>query len=218
MLGGRHTTARTARRHIVVAAAVVAGLAAIGAWFWRNDLRYGLPTPRPPGLEQPPMGSAIALPMGLAKLVRPGRAALLHFYNDECPCSRFNVDAVRALVREHHDAVDFVAIVQGADPETATEAFTDQGFAMPVVSDRDGAIAKRFGVYSTPQAVILDASGCLYYRGNYNLARFCLDTETAFAAKALTALRAGLPAPTLPLAATTAYGCEVPVAPAPEGR
>jgi len=42
-----------------------------------------------------------------------------------------------------------------------------------VLVDADGSLAKMVGVYSSPQAVIVDTRGALYYRGNDNLARYC---------------------------------------------
>jgi hypothetical protein len=53
------------------------------------------------------------------------------------------------------------------------------------VLDADGSLAKRVGIYSSPQAVVVTAAGALYYRGNYNLARYCTDVRTEFARIAL---------------------------------
>jgi hypothetical protein len=49
------------------------------------------------------------------------------------------------------------------------------------VEERDGATAQSFGVYSTPQAVILDLAHTLRFRGNYNNSRYCDDQETEYA-------------------------------------
>ena len=73
-----------------------------------------------------------------------------------------------------------------------------------------GPLAHAVGIYSTPQAAVLDADGGLFYQGNYNLTRYCRDRETEFARLALERLRLGAPAPQFVSAATVAYGCPLP--------
>src|SRR5262249_46492721 len=41
------------------------------------------------------------------------------------------------------------------------------------------------GVYSTPQAVLLDAKSHIVFRGNYNVSRYCTDPRTEFVRIAL---------------------------------
>ena len=85
-------------------------------------------------------------------------------------------------------------------------AFGALGLDVPYVVDRDRRLAEALGVYSTPQAAVLDAGSRLYYVGNYNRSRYCRDRETEFARLALEAVLAG----TSPLVVTDggpAYGC-----------
>ena len=76
-------------RRVVVIANVVFALFVMGAVFWEQDLRYSLPTERPPGLVQRPIGDTVELPPTLAACVDTGRPLLLNFYNPDCPCSRY---------------------------------------------------------------------------------------------------------------------------------
>ena len=78
------------------------------------------------------------------------------------------------------------------------------------MTDTDGRIATACGVYSTPQAAILDGTGRLFFRGNYNVSRYCLAPGSEFARIALESLLAGKPAPVFPEIAMVAYGCELP--------
>jgi hypothetical protein len=75
------------------------------------------------------------------------------------------------------------------------------------VVDRRGAIAAEAGVYSTPQAVLVDERGRLAYRGNYNVSRYCVDPRTEFARLAIESL---LAKQSVTVPETEAYGCELP--------
>jgi hypothetical protein len=184
--------------------------AAIVATFWFQDMRYSLPTPRPATLKQALPGTRARLPAALASLVREDRPLFLHFYRPECPCSRFNLDHVRSLERRRKDEATFVLVLEGPDRAALERAALRLDWPVPRVLDTAGEIAAALGVYSTPQAVIVDASGALAYRGNYNTTRYCTDARTEFARLALEDVIANRPVREFPAAATTAYGCSLP--------
>lgn len=180
-----------------------AGLAA----FWYQDWQYSLPTPRPEGLEQPDLGTRIDVADLLGRQ-HAGRPVAIHVVDPDCPCSRFNRDHLRSLVRRFGDRVAFVALVQGSEtPEALVESFADWGVPVEAQPDPGGRRAARLGAYSTPQAVVLTAEGRLYFRGNYNRTRYCVDRRTEFARIALESLLRGAPLPDLPDDARVAYGC-----------
>jgi hypothetical protein len=81
---------------------------------------------------------------------------------------------------------------------------------VPVLLDADGSLAKQLGVYSSPQAVLVQSTGALYYRGNYNLARYCTDARSEFARLAIEHLLAGDASYDAPVQARVAYGCPLP--------
>ena len=197
---------RFLRTALAVAASFVCLGSAVAA-FWYQDWQYSLPTPRPDGLEQ----AAFGTPVDLRSVLGPGyegRAIAVHVVDPDCPCSRFNRDHLRALVRRFGKDVRFVALVQGSDDAAAlTRSFARWDIAMDVVADPGGRRAKQLGAYSTPQAVVISAAGRLYFRGNYNSARYCVDKQTEFARIALESLLAGAPLPSMPASATVAYGC-----------
>jgi hypothetical protein len=193
------------RLAIVIA---VAGLAllAMGIVFWRQDLRYSQPTERPQDLVQAPVGRVVELPAALSGVpdLLPNKPLLLHFYNPDCPCSRFNRDHVQWLMNRFGKQVQFVSVVESGDDPTASS-----GLAMPHVQDTDQQIAKALGVYSTPQAVLLDGQRRLLFRGNFNSSRYCSARQTQYARIAIEAMLqdAGL---MLEPEAVTAYGCPLP--------
>lgn len=174
-----------------VVSLLASGATLIGWTFWQQDVRYALPTPRPVGLVQPSLGIRLDLP-----LPSDGLPTLLTFYNPDCPCSRFNVDHVLELQRRFGRRVRFVAICQSGDAP-----------GMRTVHDPKCRIARTCGVYATPQAVLLDRDGNLYYRGNFNRSRYCREPQSEYARIAIDALLRGAPRPEFPAAATTAYGC-----------
>lgn len=181
-------------------------LAAIAWIFWDQDVRYSLPTPTPQGLEQPQLGTPIDLSARLAlPATLQGRPLLLHFYNPDCPCSRFNADHVADLLQRYRDRVVFCEVLE-ADRAHADE---DSGLGLLQFVDADGGLAKALGVYSTPQAVLLDEQRRIRFRGNYNTSRYCSDRKTEFVRLAIEALLAGQTYEPPP-AATVSYGCELP--------
>lgn len=93
---------------------------------------------------------------------------------------------------------------------SVAEAKSKFGDDMNYISDTEDRIARSCGVYSTPQAAIITASGKLYYRGNYNRSRYCTSRATNFAELSLIALLNKQPSPVFDVVATQSYGCELP--------
>ncbi len=183
-------------------------LTGIGLLFWYQDLQYARPTPRPAGLVQPPVGAQLVL--GAQGAVPGGKPLLLHFFNPSCPCSRFNRRHLRDLYNQYGQAVDMVVVLQAKDTLEAIQQYRDWELPLAYVTDPLGELAERCGVYATPQAVLLSPDARLYYRGNYNTGRYCVNRDTQFARRAVEALLAGRAAPLFPGVAGTAYGCLLP--------
>jgi hypothetical protein len=178
-------------------------IAAVGitATFWRQELRYQLPTPVPANYQSVALGQAIILPDNFLK----GTAYFLHFYNPDCPCSRFNSKNVKSLIRHYGDSVKMVIVVP--NPESAKQAKLEfENCDMYV--DENNLVAQAAAVYATPQAVIVDQRHTLYYKGNYNKSRYCTAQASNFAELSLVALLQRQPPPQFGLLATQAYGCE----------
>lgn len=175
--------------------------------FWNEQAVYLLPTPKPGNYQEVALGTKPNYAPGFLPYRDGDRPAFLHFYNPDCPCSRFNLSQFKAMVKEYKDSVDFYVILHQSDKaqsEVASE------FEVPVIRDDAGKIADAYGVYATPQALILNGSGEIYYRGNYNKARYCTSRETRFAELALDALIDGKPLPQFVELASISYGCSLP--------
>jgi hypothetical protein len=176
--------------------------------FWQQDWQYSRPTPRPDDLLQPAVGQRVALAPALGVDSRP---LLLHFFNPACPCSRFNLRHFQELQRRYGARVRFVALLQAeSSTQSVVEiqaAFRSAGLAMDSVVDTGGELARQLGVYSTPQAVLLNTQQQIFFRGNYNSSRYCTSRDTEYARIAIEALLAGRSSVPLPASASVAFGC-----------
>ncbi len=184
-------------------------LSGIGYLFWHEDWKYSLPTPVPENYKPPVTGAVIHISDKVS--AENNKPLFLHFFNPECPCSRFNVPHFRSLVRKYSDRISFAVVVMSPDKEYTLEDVRDKFEldSIPVFFDK--AIADSCGVYSTPQAVLLDPFQKLYYRGNYNKSRYCSDKETNFAQMAIDSLLVNRFNLITDQAALKSYGCTLPV-------
>jgi hypothetical protein len=183
-----------------------AGIALI---FWGNEWRYRLPTPVPVNYRPVEKGSLVALP-GTAEKLLAGKPLFLHFFNPDCPCSRFNMPQFRALVNQYGQQADFAIVLMSPKRYSAAELQRKFDLPRPIPVLTDSAVAAACGVYSTPQAVIIDTTHHLFYRGNYNRNRYCNDEKTGFARLALDGLLHRNYSLTFNPLATKAYGCQLP--------
>lgn len=176
-------------------------LCCIAILFWRQELKYQLPTPIPKDYREVAVGQQVMLPPRFVKT----KAHFIHFYNPDCPCSRFNAQHLNSLIGEYKDSISIVVVVPAATE--IAKARSTFGDVVGIVADDNGTIAEACGVYSTPQAAIIDKDGNLYYRGNYNTARYCTSRATNFAELSLIALINNNPPPAFGMLATQSYGC-----------
>jgi hypothetical protein len=183
-------------------------LAIIGI-FWYQEMQYLMPTPVPVGYK-------VVRPEELIKydtVLLPQqheRPKLLHFFNPDCPCSRFNLKHFHALNKDYSDKFDFYVVVESEDKiEPAKKLINSE---VTIVVDRDKKLAQACGVYSTPQAAILQTSNELYFRGNYNRSRYCTNKDSNFVQMALDSLVAKKGPPIFSELATVSYGCSIPTA------
>jgi hypothetical protein len=115
----------------------------------------------------------------------------------------------KSLEKKFREKVDFRIIVMTVD-STITLSNIQEKYNLNTPIYFDNLIAERCGVYSTPQAVIIDQGGKLYYRGNYNKSRYCTEKESDFAEMALDSLFNSIHHPSFSPVALTAYGCQLP--------
>jgi peroxiredoxin len=194
-------------RKIITAITLLSAALFICTLFWYSEWRYSLPTPVPAQYHDVNTGEHIDIS---AKLnTGKNKPVFLHFFNPNCPCSRFNMPHFKELADRYADKIDFAVIVMTADKDYSETTVREKyGLTIPVLFDT--SIATTCGVYSTPQAVLIDADKTLYYRGNYNTSRYCSDKKTEYARIAIDSLLARKHEPLFSKYASTAYGCSLP--------
>ncbi|QJD81612.1 DUF6436 domain-containing protein [Spirosoma rhododendri] len=188
---------------------LLALLAAVGSLFWYQDWLYQLPTPLPSVYKPVPVGTRIQAPQ-LVNLPAD-KPVFLHFFNPDCPCSRFNQPHIKALVGQFGRQVSFLVVVLSTKAYSPQQIRHQLGLDLPVLLHT--SLASLCGVYATPQAVLLDTRHRLYYRGNYNRSRYCTDERTSYAKRALSSLLANQTGRVADARALTAYGCSLPACP-----
>jgi hypothetical protein len=194
-------------KYLFISVWLTLALSGMSYIFWHNELKYSLPTPLPDGYNPARLGAYIDL---AGKLPAAGDKPLfIHFFNPECPCSRFNMAHFKSLVRHYGDKISFAIVVLNKD-QPSTEREIQSEFDLNVPISFDSSIAGICGVYATPQAVLLDAHRHLYYRGNYNKSRYCTDKNTNYAQMAIDTLLCNNTLPAFAPVAFRSYGCELP--------
>ena len=180
--------------------------AAIGGIFWYQEGQYLLPTPVPKDYR-------VVLPDEIVRYdstlipQQHLKPILLHFFNPDCPCSRFNIKHFYSLQRIYKNKIDFYVVVADSEKVQPAKKLIDTDIT--IIVDSDEKLAKACGVYSTPQAALIQSTNQLYFRGNYNRARYCTDKNTNFVEMAMDSLVANKEAPYFNPLATRSYGCNI---------
>jgi thiol-disulfide isomerase/thioredoxin len=179
---------------------------AIGVLFWHQEFKYSLPTPVPNNYKVVNLGSNIQIPEELRS--KNNKPVFLHFFNPDCPCSKFNVPHFKSLVKQYGNQATFAIVVMSDKNYSAGQIQNRFDIDIPVLFDP--SLAASYGVYSTPQAVIIDINQKLYYRGNYNRTRYCTDKKSNYAQQALDSLLSHKDSVVFNQFALKAYGCQLP--------
>ena len=193
-------------KKLIVGVWLILLLSAVGALFWYNEWVYHLPTPVPENYK--PVGQGNIIKLNAPLETGHGKPLFLHFFNPDCPCSRFNISNFISLVTRYGNQVDFVIVVMNNKFYTAKQIQDKFDLSVPVLFD--ASIATSCGVYSTPQAVLLDTRHKLYYRGNYNSSRYCTDEKTSYAKIAIEGMLHDHARLIFSQLALKAYGCSLP--------
>ncbi|HYF31726.1 MAG TPA: hypothetical protein VD993_11465 [Chitinophagaceae bacterium] len=193
-------------RKWVLAGCLLLAFSGIAASFWYNELVYTLPTAKPANYRDVKPGTFLDISQKLS--ADPEKPLFLHFFNPDCPCSRFNMQYFKSLVKKYGDKVDFQIVALVSNEGYTAERIQDK-FGLDIPVSFDSLLAASCGVYSTPQAVIIDQNK-LFFRGNYNKSRYCSDPKTNYAEHAIDSLLLQKYQLNFDQSAFRAYGCELP--------
>jgi hypothetical protein len=189
---------------VIVFLAVVFG--GIGSIFWYQEMQYLLPTPVPKEYRVVAPSEIVRFDSTLIPQ-RYAKPKLFHFFSPDCPCSRFNLKHFHSLSKKYGRMIDFFVVIPNEQRLSSAKYMVDKN--IPIILDTDGRLAKACGVYSTPQAALIRTDNTLYFRGNYNRSRWCVDKNSNFVQMAMDSLLINRKPPTFIELATQSYGCSI---------
>ena len=161
-------------------------------WFQVRDLRAFTPE-----AEQMAVFEGEQLAVKLAALLDQestdtnGKTVMVHFWNPDCACNKFNDPHVRKIIEQYRaSGVQFITVAAGGknSPQIAERARAT--FGTPVLLD-ERRQAPGVMPISTPAAAVLTTAGELAYFGPYSEGAFCGTNGGAFVEKALNAVLGG---------------------------
>lgn len=91
----------------------------IACLFWHNELVYSLPTPIPKNYTVVNPGNIIPVPESLHS--KDNKPVFLHFFNPDCPCSKFNISHFKSLVKQYSNEATFAIVVMNNKSYTARQ-------------------------------------------------------------------------------------------------
>src|SRR6188474_1034038 len=92
------------KKHIIIVFLALI-FTAIAVLFWHQEFKYSLPTPVPENYKVVNLGNAIQIPEELRS--KNNKPVFLHFFNPDCPCSKFNVPHFKSLVKQYGNQATF---------------------------------------------------------------------------------------------------------------
>jgi peroxiredoxin/mono/diheme cytochrome c family protein len=140
----------------------------------------------------------------------PDRNAVLFlFLSTQCPISNGYTSRLLELQKEYSGrgvAIFGVNSNRNESLAAVTRQAKERGYRFPMVKDVGGALAKRLGASVTPEAVLLDRSGVLRYRGRIDDQRDPRQVKSRDLRSALEAVLSGQP---VAQAETKPFGCAI---------
>ncbi|MFC1549616.1 TlpA family protein disulfide reductase [Nitrospirota bacterium] len=92
-----------------------------------------------------------------------GKVVLINFWATWCPSCVQEMPSIHNLnvLASGADNFQILTVLFQDSPEKAREYFMEEGFAMPILSDRDGIAARKYGLTGVPETFIIDKKGIL---------------------------------------------------------
>lgn len=117
--------------------------------------------------------------------------SLVHFWNPDCPCSRFNEIHVKKIMSDYADKnIQFTIVVSGNDNEIREQRklLAQKIFTHKAVKDIRSDWPMNKGPASSPAVGVIDSDGELVYFGPYSLGARCAPDQGQFVEKILNRL------------------------------
>ena len=130
------------------------------------------------------------------------------FLATECPIAQRYAMRLKRLCTEfstEKHATLIAVYTNENDSVDDIKAYVDKaGYTFPIVKDTTGRLARRLGATMTPQAIVIDTTGTLRYRGPIDDNRYETRVKHYYLHDALLATHTGVP---VPVEEAPAFGC-----------
>jgi thiol-disulfide isomerase/thioredoxin len=111
-------------RKLLVVCRLAGILSGICSMFWYHEWKYSLPTPVPADYKDVRVGQHLNLRNKIVSA--PDKPLFIHFFNPDCPCSRFNIPHFNSLVKKYGDKMTFVVVVINKDKDYTAKEIKDK--------------------------------------------------------------------------------------------
>ena len=131
----------------------------------------------------------------LAELkTEPETTYLIHFWQPDCSCNRFNRSHVREIAKKYqHDKFQLITVTQPHADYSDNELIkmAEQELSSRVVIDHQYQLSGKARIPAAPAAAVIDKTGKMAYFGPYSDSSFCGLGGTAFVERVTDLLFAG---------------------------
>lgn len=93
-----------------------------------------------------------------------GKITVINFWATWCPPCQEEMPDLEIFARRNQQKIDFYAVNLHESEEKIKNFMNENKYTMPVLLDKDGAIAKKFQVTAIPTTVIVNKHGMIKYR------------------------------------------------------
>ena len=119
---------------------------------------------------------------------------LVHFWDPECLCSRFNTQHVQSLMEEFGDrGVKFLIVLNSASANQKETWQKGREYFPGATVISSSSLSMSSLIPASPATAVLDQSGQLAYFGPYSLGGLCLSSDDGLVETVLSDLLAGRP-------------------------
>ena len=137
------------------------------------------------------------------------KATVFLFVSSQCPISNVYTPRFQSLTADYADKGVQVFAVYSDRQESRAEVAAhvrERGISFPVIKDEGNALADRLGAKYTPEAILVDSSGAVRYRGRFDDNAVATRVTHHDLTDALNAVLAGRPVANPEV---TAFGCAI---------
>jgi thiol-disulfide isomerase/thioredoxin len=93
-----------------------------------------------------------------------GHAVLMEFWATWCGPCRYSTPSLEVIYRKYRDRGVAVLLINQQETPEAIREWAENRFTATILLDRDGTVARRYGLTGVPQLFIVDQGGRLLYR------------------------------------------------------